>query len=287
MREKRVLCKIYMQFVVSVNLLVSGICCAKSENVSRKPANFIPDDDLIVVPLVIEKSVIEEFHNKHENKFKAAKQRMQFWQSQEQYAQDYGLEDSGIISLPTPEEKQRFLNRNYLRFISKDVERSTNKTLQNSIERWTTDDEIDSIKAIEEHEKVIIKARSSKGRKNLSKSKTVKVGKSDFKFGFQARPEIGMARFTIRSSYLNARAWVGVNGNQEIKLERRFKSTGTMSFVNYYIDESRVLAVIDQKVIKSLTFRYSHAKDVDGFSNLSSAGINEDNVFQLRYNVQF
>jgi hypothetical protein len=261
---------------------------AKSgSKVNRKPANFVPDDDLIVVPMVIERNFIEDFHHKHEARFKQARKKLNYWLSQEQYAQDYGLENTGIVNLPTNEDKEKFLHRNYLRFISKDVEKSTNSSINETINSWTTDDEIDSIAAIEEHEKVIVKARKNRGRKDLNTSKSVKVGGRKIKVGFQLRPEIGMAKFTVKSSLLDARAWLGVNGNQEVKLSRRFKSTGTSGFVNYYIDETRVLAAVDQRLVKNLSLRLSHSKYVEDFDRVYSSSLNENNILQLRFNVGF
>lgn len=279
--------------MISVYLLATTLCFTckcfanDSSRVSRKPANFVPDDDLIVVPMVIERNFIQDFHHKHDDEFKSARKKLHHWITQEQYAKDYGLENSGIVTLPTVEEKENFLQRHYLRFLSKDVERSTNKGLQNTLESWSADDEIDSITAFEQHEKVIVKARKAQGRETLRSSKSVKVGKSNMKFGMQVRPEIGMAKFTVKSKYFYARAWVGVNGNQELNVQKTFKSTGTTSFVNYYIDESRLLAAVDQKIVNHLSMRFTHSKDAEGFQNLIKSGVYEDNILQFRFNIGF
>jgi hypothetical protein len=288
MSKRAANCNIYRQLALIVSFLVSSMCCA-SEKVKcgRKPANFVPDDDIIVVPMVIERNFIEDFHHKHGGEFKSARKKLQHWITQEQYAQDYGLENTGIVTLPTVEQKENFLQRHYLRFLSKDIERSTNSSIKNTVESWSADDEIDSITAVEQHEKVIIKARRSKGKSDLKHTKSVKVGEAKMKIGFQARPEIGMAKFTVKSKYFSARAWVGVNGNQELKVEKKFKSTGTKAFVNYYIDETRLLAAVDQRVARHWTMRLTHAKDTDTFENLTKVGVSENNILQLRFNMGF
>ena len=66
--------------------------------VGRSPANFVPDDDEIVVPIIVEKNFMEEFHEKHEADFREARTKLTFWMQQEQYAQDYGLENTGVIT---------------------------------------------------------------------------------------------------------------------------------------------------------------------------------------------
>lgn len=281
-------CKFYMRILLSVYLLGSQLCSAETtKRISRMPANFVPDDDMIIVPIIIERNFYNEFNTKHKREFSSAKKKIQHWLRQEQYAKDYGLEDTGIVVLPTEEEKQRFLQKHYLRFISKDVERSTNKSLQNSWDDWTADDEIDAISALELHEKVIVTAKKRKGAKDLKASREVKIGKDKLKVGVQVRPEIGMVNFTLRSKYFKARAWVGINGNQELKIEKRFKSTNTRAFVNYYIEETRLLAAIDQKLSAHWTLRLTHAKDFDDFEQVNETIVSEDNITQLRYSIPF
>ena len=140
MREMKTFCMICLQAISAVYFLGIQPCFAQSYVLefkgdrspasrfpaSRFPANFVPDDDLIVVPLVVEKNFYQRFNEKHKNSFKGARQRLEFWITQEQYAEDYGLENTGFVRLPTPAQKEQFLQRNYLRFISKDVERSNN-----------------------------------------------------------------------------------------------------------------------------------------------------------------
>lgn len=285
-------CKLYIHLCMAVYFLGSQLGHA-IENCSkgRAPANYVPDDDLIVNPIVIEKSILDEFHQKHAQEFKHARKKIEFWIQQEQYAEDYGLEGRGIVNLPTPEQKERFLQRNYLRFLSKDVERSANAGVQNTIESWSTDDEIDSIKMLEMHEKVLVKAKNSKGKQTPKAEKTLKVGEDTFKFGFQPRVEVGMVKFTMRSDNFRARAWLGVNGSQEINVERNFNTTQSKIFFNYFIDEQKVLSVFDQRLSKHWIFRITHFRsyrDIASFEDPELAPeFQEDNIFQFRYSLQF
>lgn len=295
-------CRSYMHILMGVYLLATTCAYAKSADiVGRKPANFVPDDDMIVVPIVIEKNIMDRFNEKHQEEFYGARKQLEFWINQEQYAQDYGLEDAEFLRLPTIEEKERFFQRNYMRFLSKDVERSTNRGLQNAWERWTADDEIDAIQAVEEHEKVLVYAKKKRGQSDGKITKSVKVGKDKLRFGFQARPEIGMFKFTMKSNHFYARAWVGINGNQELNVERRIKLTNTKLMGNYYIDEEKLLVVVDQPIVRHWSFRFTHTKLFNIENALDRAEednnsldatlldnvITEDNVAQIRFNMGF
>lgn len=273
---------------MTVYFLGSSICLAeKLCKASRAPANFVPDDDVIIVPAVIEKNFIDEFHEKHKHEFYSARKTLSYWLSQEQYAKDYGLEDTGIVILPTPEQKEQFFRRNYLRFITKDVERTTNSGIQNTWDEWNSDDEIDSIKMLELHEKVVVKAKRAKGAKVGKTESVVKIGEDSIKFGMQVRPEIGMVNLTMKSKVFNARAWLGANGSQEVKLERRFTSTGSTFFLNYYVDESRLLSAFDQKLSTFWVLRFTHYREFTDFDYMEDTTYFDDNKAQLMYSRRF
>lgn len=305
LNEKEVMraCRNYMHILIGVYLLVTtSVYGSEDAMVGRKPANFVPDDDMIVVPMVIEKNIMQRFNEKHQERFYGARKQLELWLSQEQYAQDYGLEDAGFLRIPSPQEKQRFFERNYLRFISKDVERSTNRSIQDSWERWTADEEIDAIEAVEQHEKVLIYAKKKRGKEDKKIEKSVSVGKDRLRFGFQPRLEIGMFKFTLQSNHFYARAWVGVNGNQEVNIERRIQLTNTKIMGNYYIDEEKLLVAIDQPLVKNWSLRFTHTKYYnidatiarleesaleDDSQTLLGDVITEDNIAQIRFNMGF
>ena len=272
-----------LQFFIGLGLFFSF---KSNAQISRGPANFVPDDDKILVPMVIERNFVDEFHEKHKNDFKDAKQKIRHWAAQEEYAEAYGFKGSGVVDLPTAEEKQKFFERNYLRFITKDVERSANKTAQDWYENWNTDDELAAIEAQEQQEVFLLKAKKEAGQDHDLK-KEVKVGKSKIRLDVQPRLEIGMVKIRFKSPYLNARAWIGINGNQELQMKRYFRATKTNAEINYFIEQKRVLASVDQRLAKHLSLRLTHDKiEADGIRNLEGKTF-ENNVIQLRFGMGF
>lgn len=273
-----------VQNICFVSVLISSFSMARG---FRAPANIVPDDDMIIVPLNIEGNIYEDFNEKYKDKFKASRQKLELWMQNEQYAKDYGLEGTGAVNLPTQDQKEDFLKRNYLRFITKDVQRSTNGTLNETWSNLTTNDEIDAISEREDREEYFIRAKNSNAGKEPQLETRIKVGKRKFKLRFQPRFEQGAMKITLKSEFIDLKALLGVNGNQEVKFERKWKSTNTKALLYYYIDESRVLASVDQKIKGKLTLRFTHEKDLDGFSQFFHAGNSEINSVQVRFNVGF
>ncbi len=280
-------CKIFKH----VQTLVTVLCICSSSvfaaGIKRAPANFVPDDDMIVVPMVIERSFYDDFNQKHEARFKKSRKKLETWLVQEQYAKDYGLEDAGFIHLPTRAEKEKFFNRNYLRFIQKDVERSNSETLQGWVNSWTAEDEFDSIDNTELSSEYLVKAKKSRGQKVIKATETIKVGKKKFKIDIQPRLEMGMVMVKLKSDYINVRAWLGVNGKQEVYMGKKFRSTGTSFKANYYIDESRLLVAARQQLAKHWTMRFTHEKYSEDFDSVTSAGISENNILSVNFGMGF
>lgn len=271
----------------ALQLVLAMASFSANAQISRAPANFVPDDDQIIVPMVIERNFVDDFHEKHKNDFKDAKKKIRTWTAQEAYAEAYGLQDTGTVDLPTAEEKQKFFERNYLRYITKDFERGANKTAQDWYENWNTDDELAAIDAQDEREKYLLKAKKKTGRPVKDIKKEVKVGKSKIRLDIQPRLEIGMVKMRFRSPYFDGEAWVGVNGNQELEIERKFKSTGTRARVLYFIEQKRMLASVDQHLMKGLSLRLTHDKvEADGIENATGKFF-ENNVVQIRFGMGF
>lgn len=290
MRGKTHYCIFFKQicsFVVFVATVLIFAFDAQAKEPSRAPANFVPDDDMIVVPLVIERNFYDDFNEKHKVKFKQSREKLEGWIIQEQYAIDHGLEDVDFIQLPTAADKERFLRRNYLRFIQRDVERSNNETLQGLVNSWTADDEINAIENTEEQGEFIIKAKKSRGQKVVEAKKTVKVGKNKFKFDIQPRLEQGMVIVRLKSSFVNVRAWLGVNGKQEVIVKRKFKSTGTKLWANFFIDEKRTLAAASQSLGKFCSLRFTHEKYQADSLALSEGAIAENNILTVNFRMGF
>ncbi len=273
-------------------VLVTGLCKSLSADaqVYRAPANYVPDDDMIVVPMVIERNKLDEFNERHEDKFKSAKKQLKQWIYDQEYVEAYGLEGTGAVRLPTPEEKQRFFERNYLRFLTKDVENANNEFLTNQIDELTADEELATIETFEAREEYIVEAKKeATGSESAVKElkSEVKVGKEKFKFNIQPRVEMGMVKITFKSSYFRARAWVGINGNQEFKLYRTFSSTGTRAQVNYFYEQRRVLASIDQPLIPNWSLRLTHDRQEAAPELNALEEDRENNVIQIRFGKRF
>jgi hypothetical protein len=105
-----------------------------------------------------------------------------------------------------------------------------------------------------------------------------------FRFNFQPRVEQGLIILRMEGPIVDVRAWVAANGETEINAERKFETTGTRFFVNYFAHEGRYLSVMDQDLLyPGLRARFTSTWDPD---ELAPERANERR-YQLMYSTAF
>jgi hypothetical protein len=276
-------------------LMIGSVSIAqepKLQNLARKPASYIPNDDVIVVPVDAEMS----FYDKHfinDPKFSKnsnVQRQIKIWQENELMAQQYGLDTQSAGSLyfvPTNEEKFKLIERSYFRYLKKKGEDPFKEGGEEIIQGWTASDELDSIDEME----AAFRATSNKTRTGVSLPKSLRekqVAKTKkFRFNIQPRPEQGMLIVRI-SGPIDARAWVGINGEAEMNVQKTFDQTGTRIQGNYFVHDGRSLASIDQNLgYPGLRARIINTRKPIKNRTLTDSAFSEDTRFQLIYGTDF
>ncbi|MBY0516434.1 MAG: hypothetical protein K2P81_05970 [Bacteriovoracaceae bacterium] len=233
----------------------------------RKPANYVPNDDVIVLPIEAKMTFYEKniLNDKNWSDKSLVQRQIKIWQENELMAQRYGLDSTSIGSLyyvPTNDEKFQYLRRSYFRYLQKKGEDPFQRQGQQIINNWTANDEVNSIDEME------AAFRSTRERDGVGRSlpqafREKQIAKTKkFKFHFQPRVEQGLIILRMEGPIVDARAWVGVNGQAEINVERSFDATGTRFFVNYYAQQGRYLTNVDQTLfVTGLRARFTSTKD--------------------------
>lgn len=279
-------CSIFRHLFISVWLIFSQQM-AFAQNVKRAPASYIVNDDLIVTPLEINRNFFTELNSKYASNFDEHRKIVENWQRNDEMAKQYGLEDRGVFKTTTLEQRQRFVQRNYLRFITKEVEVDTNNGIENFWNRWNTNDEAEAIKNISDQEVKISETKKEMGLPGLNSSRTANEGKDEIKLSFKPYVEMGMVKISADTDYFKIKGWFGINGNQEVNVERKILSTNTNLMFNYFLDHKRSFTIIDQEIYQNVTLRYTHDKQIEQFGGITRSGQSENNIIQIRFGMGF
>jgi hypothetical protein len=84
----------------------------------------------------------------------------------------------------------------------------------------------------------------------------------------------------IKGPIADARAWVGVNGETEVNLQKSLDSIGFRLMFNYYTHSGKYFTSADQRVVENVYARVTSQKDPQFSEKL-------DNTIMLLYAKQF
>lgn len=262
----------YLKFRHSVALIVSSIFAfgvwGNSTFVTRAPASYLPDDDMIIKPVDNKISFYQQYvaSDKSEEVINSRNQ-IQIWHNNQVFAEQYGFDSTSsesIYYVPTAEEKWEYFKDRYMRYLRKRGE----EPLKDMPKDWYADfrdsQKVDTIDELEEgfkksQKKSLISQRDLP--KNLQAKEISVWGKN--KFIFQPRLEQGLVIIGIKNKLLHARAWVGVNGKAEINIKHEVPSVGFRAMFNYEADTGEYFTSLDQDLSENLKARFIASKRPD------------------------
>lgn len=251
--------------------------------VNRRPASYIPDDDVIVKPVDNEISFYQRYVGTDlSNDVVKSRNQLKVWNDNQIFAEQYGMDSSLAGSpfyVPTQEEKLEYFKSKYMRYL----QRKGSKPFQDMPKNWYNDyrasNEVDTIDEMEARfRSTSKKTTSGKALPDSLKAKEISMWKKT-KFIFQPRVEQGLLIVGINSPIAYARAWVGVNGKAEFNVQQSYNKTGTRFMINYYADTGKYFTSVDQRLYESLYARAT--RNIDPTTEVNN------NTFMLLYAKQF
>lgn len=277
----------FRQFAVCTAIVFSTIAQGQvtpETEINRRPASYIPDDDVIVKPVDNEISFYQRYvgSDKGEDVVKSRNQ-LKVWNDNQQFADQYGMDSSLAGSpfyVPTQEEKLEYFKSKYMRYLRRKGEQPLKDTPKNWYNEYRASNEVDTIDELESNFKKSTKKGSVSGSPlpESLQAKEFNVWKKT-KFVFQPRVDQGLVIVGFKSPIAYARAWVGVNGKTEINVQQSYDKTGTRFMVNYYADTGKYFTSVDQRLYESLYARAT--RNIDPTTKV------DDNTFMLLYAKQF
>lgn len=250
-------------------ILFSGVCHGQiTTQVSvpmRAPASYVPDDDVIVKPVDNEISFYQQYVGSDESKDVVnARNQIKVWNDNQIFANQYGLSTELVGSpyfVPNEEEKWQYFKDRYLRYLRRKGEQPLRDMPKNWYQEYRASNEVDTIDEMEARFQQTNKKTT--GGSVLPKSlqaKEVSVWKKT-KFIFQPRVDQGLVIVGLRGPGLDARAWVGVNGETEVNFQHRLDKIGFRAMFNYYAHTGQYFTSLDQRIMENVYARYTTSKD--------------------------
>lgn len=280
----------FRQFAVLALILVTTVAegqVSPANYVTRAPASYIPDDDVIVRPVDNEVSFYQQYVAS-DNSDDVAKSRNQLkiWNDNQQFADQYGMDSTltgSAFFVPTAEEKFEYFKDKYMRYLRRKGEQPLKDMPKGWYQDYRASNEVDTIDEMETRfKKTTKRSYTDKALPEALQEKEVSIWKKT-KFIFQPRVDQGLVVVGIRGPIAYARAWVGVNGETEINIQKNIDSIGFRLMFNYYAHSGQYFTSADQRIVENLYARVTSQKN----PNAVEGEIKQDNTLMLLYAKQF
>lgn len=264
-------------------------CLAQGQEVSRAPASYIPDDDVIVKPVNNEISFYQRFVlSDNSDEVVRSRNQIKVWQDNQTFSDQYGMDSSlagSAYFVPTEEVKFEYFKERYMRYLRRKGEQPFKDMPKEFYQDYRASNEVDTIDELEARFKKTNKTTSSGSiLPSALQEKELKISKK-VKFIFQPRLDQGLVIAGFKTPYGQARAWVGANGRTEVNVKQDFRKIGLRVMYNYYTDTGRYITSVDQQLMEKLYLRVTSQKDPEAISLLNRSG--EDNTMMLLYATRF
>lgn len=259
--------RLHVLFFLVLNTFMCSFSFA--QQASRAPASYVPDDDAIVTPVENKISLYQKYivEDKHQDVTRARNQIRQ-WNNNQKFAEQYGLSTTlagTAFFVPTPEQKFAYFKSRYMRYLTKKGEEPLRSLPKEWYDNFRASNEVDTI---DEMERIFREKNGFVNQTANNLSQTSTVSESDAKkfgvmknlikktkFIFQPRIEQGLVVVGMRGPIANIRAWIGVNGETEVNIQKTSSELGLRFMFNYYAHSQRYFSSIDKRIFKNLTAR--------------------------------
>ena len=280
----------FRQFAVLALILITSVAegqVSPANYVTRAPASYIPDDDVIVRPIDNEVSFYQQYvASDNSDDVAQSRNQLKIWNDNQQLADQYGMDSSlagSAFFVPTPEEKFQYFKDRYMRYLRRKGEQPFKDAPKTWYQDYRASNEVDTIDEMETRfKKTTKKSYTDKALPEALQEKQISIWKKT-KFIFQPRVDQGLVVVGIRGPIAYARAWVGVNGETEFNLQKNIDSIGFRLMFNYYAHTGRYFTSADQRIVENVYARVTSQKN----PNAAAGEVKQDNTLMLLYAKQF
>lgn len=276
----------FRQYAVFLGVLLTTVCYGQSASnvalISRGPASYVPDDDVIVKPIENEISFYQQYvASDNSRSVIESRNQLKIWMQNQTFAEQYGMDTSLTASpfyVPTSEEKWEYFQDKYMRYLKRKGEQPLKDMPKEWYRDYRASNEVDTIDEMEERFKEKNGKRTVSVVPSAFQQKEVNLW-LDNKIIFQPRLDQGLVIVGIKGPLLYARAWVGVNGQTDLNIQKNIDSIGFRAMYNFDAKKKVSFASIDQRIDDHLYARLTTNKD--------PVTEVQDNTLMLLYAKQF
>lgn len=221
----------------------------------RRPANFIPDDNIEPMPLQhriwIEKvfihdnaGIVDRMHNE-----------ISAWENVQEYRELWDLDSTNLYKTPDNSAKRSYFEKNMIKYFD--------KRLAGEIQNAEKGSALQTV------------GRVQKALKPQAEVSVI----PNMKLKFKAKVAQGEGVVKVVNPYMNYETILNVNGHIDMIMSKRIDIIGVDAQINYDVKEGVYTAFLDKRISDNVTTRLSSTQPDDHLFLTE----NSDNTIQVFY----
>ncbi len=194
------------------------------------------DDEIIMVPVEQEHWESKILVKDDRGVLDGVKNRIDHWQANEEYGENWNLDDTGLYPVATREEKQKYLESVWLKYLD--------KRLAGEVRHAEEGSTLHNVGRAQ-------KALRPAGKVSISKHYSLK---------FKVRILQMKGKLTFVNPYVDSYMNVAFSGKAKMHVGRNIASIGLSTGVDYTIDEASWVAYMQKTLTNTISTRISSSQ---------------------------
>lgn len=253
--------KIKLCLMTIVFLSFTSVSAQAQNSNKRAPASL--EEEVLTVPVTKQSFYSNEnlFAEDDSGVMKDLKYSMKYWEDRAEYAHVWGLESTGAYETPSTTEKGQYVAKKMLRYLD--------KRLSGEMKKAEAGSTLHSVALVE---------------RQLRPNTAVQLSQ-DFQLKMKARVLQGKVIAELRNPWVTCETTLGINGKAKVLTKKEFKEIGLTGGAEYSVNESQIVAFIDQQLSDNIKARISSTKEnsMNAFDNGADARIEMTASFPFNY----
>ncbi len=254
-----------------------------SAEVVRSPANFIPNDEVTVIPLEQELWIDRVMVEDDRGIFREMQQNFMRWERADTFVRAWDADEELVADYESIQDQKRYFMKNILKY----VDRRISGEIKHAEKGSTMEKVGKAQKALKPQTRVTIsknvsikfKLKLLRGRAYMNIRNPYVKSQVTMNFAGKVKMEV---RKKIAEHDLEAKAQYKVNENCfEMGASKGYKRIGATAKINYNVSSGRWIASVSKTIVPNVTATISSRQ------KLSNFGKDSDRTAQVQYFLSF
>jgi hypothetical protein len=232
---------------------------ARGAEITRAPANFIPDDEIAPAPLKQKIWLQTLLIADDAGVLDGMKNEIAAWEELREWRDLWDLESTGLYHVPSAQEKKSWFERMLLKYADKRLAGEVRNA-----EEGSTLHQVGQVQ----------KALKPKAEVAISENIKVKI---------RGKVLQGLVVFNVQNPWVDSYANVSIEGNVDVHINKKLNDLGLDTGIDYNVNARTWSARVDRRISSEVTARVSSHQRDDKMVFTESA----DNRVEFYYRLPF